>query len=344
MGKHKQTECKICFKPMRSNNVKGHMKVHYKYKVNIELQSNEEMCRELVLDLVDKSLGKVDKTTATQTYLNDVEQTGMKRKYEELNEESSDIDTEALRKEALKKTQQYQEKIKLGEELYKILGEGEVEEEAFSSNWKEALNIYVKQKSRINYDSIKLKSWQEELLRHIGNPSDRKIIWVQGAKCGEGKTFFQEYVESLLGIKRVVAGMNIKVNTASLCHALQKRPLSTTDIFMFNIGKSRNKYEEVNYELLEQIKDGRVFASKYNSQELKFKTPNTVVVFSNNAPDVKELARDRWNIFSIESDELVDRYISESYPLVVLSSNKDKRNRLNKKKKACNSDNDTDSE
>ena len=72
--------------------------------------------------------------------------------------------------------------------------------------------------------------------------------------------------------------MNIKVNTASLSHALQKRPLSTTDIFMFNIGKSRNKYEEVNYELLEQIKDGRVFASKYNSQELKFKTPNTAVV------------------------------------------------------------------
>ena len=61
------------------------------------------MCKELVLDLVDKSLGKVDKTTATPTYLNDVEQTGMKRKYEGLNEKSSDIDTEALRKEALKK-------------------------------------------------------------------------------------------------------------------------------------------------------------------------------------------------------------------------------------------------
>ena len=47
----------------------------------------------------------------------------MKRKYEELNEKFSDIDTEALRKEALKKTQQYQEKIKLGEELYKKIGE-----------------------------------------------------------------------------------------------------------------------------------------------------------------------------------------------------------------------------
>ena len=182
------------------------------------------------------------------------------------------------------------------------------------------------------------------MLSHISSLTDRKVIWVLGAKCGEGKSWFQEYVQSLYGYKRVVAGMNIKVKTASLAHALQKRPLATTDIFMFNIGKSKTKYEKVNYELLEHIKDGRVFASKYNSQELKFKTPNTVVVFSNNAPDVKELARDRWNIFSIESDELVERHISESYPPVVLSSNKDKRNGLNKKKKACNSNNDTDSD
>ena len=29
-----------------------------------------------------------------------------------------------------------------------------------------------------------------------------------------------------------------------------QRPLATTDIFLFNIGKSKTKYEEVNYELL----------------------------------------------------------------------------------------------
>ena len=76
-------------------------------------------------------------------------------------------------------------------------------------------------------------------MKHILNPTDRKVIWVKGAKCGEGKSWFQEYVASLYGFKRVVAGMNIKVNTASLCHVLQKRQLATTDIFLFNMGNPK---------------------------------------------------------------------------------------------------------
>ena len=40
--------------------------------------------------------------------------------------------------------------------------------------------------------------------------------------------------------------------------------------------------------------------------ELKFKTPNTVVVFSNEKPDVKELSKDRWKIFRIRDDDLID--------------------------------------
>ena len=32
MGKHKQVECIICFKSMRSDNVKGPMKINEKYK------------------------------------------------------------------------------------------------------------------------------------------------------------------------------------------------------------------------------------------------------------------------------------------------------------------------
>ena len=58
MGKNKQVECRICFKPMRSDNVKGHMKQHNKFKVKIELQSNEDMCREPDLGLVGNVIDK----------------------------------------------------------------------------------------------------------------------------------------------------------------------------------------------------------------------------------------------------------------------------------------------
>jgi len=48
--------------------------------------------------------------------------------------------------------------------------------------------------------------------------------------------------------------MDIKMKKSSICHILGKRSLMTTDIFLFDIGKARTE-EEMNYELLEQIKN-----------------------------------------------------------------------------------------
>ena len=44
----------------------------------------------------------------------------------------------------------------------------------------------------------------------------------------------------------------------------------------------------------------------FDSKELKFKTPNTVVVFSNEKPDVTKLSKARWKIFRIRDDDLID--------------------------------------
>ena len=46
---------------------------------------------------------------------------------------------------------------------------------------------------QIDPETVVLKPWQMELMKHIDNPSDRKILWVQGEKCGEGKTWFQKF-------------------------------------------------------------------------------------------------------------------------------------------------------
>ena len=333
MGKHKQVSCEICFKHMRSDNLKIHEKIHVKYS-NETSQSTEDMCRDLILEIVDKVVGPKELIS------------GMKRKHEVVEcEAQTTIDEEALEKSALKINKQYEEKIGLGKALYKILDKGVVQEESFPPDWKNALDSYLKQGHQIDHETAVLKPWQAELLKYIDNPSDRNILWVQGEKCGEGKTWFQKYVQSLLGRRRVVAGgINIQCNSSSIAHALSKRPLSTTDIFLFNIGKAQNRETEVNYSFIEDLKDGNVFASKYDSKELMIKVPNVVMVFSNNTPSIKELAKDRWKIFSIENDELVDRQISESWPPVVLSSNKNQGDGLKKKKFRQDSDNDTDSD
>ena len=54
--------------------------------------------------------------------------------------------------------------------------------------------------------------------------------------------------------------------------------------------------------MLEDLKDGDAFAEKYDSQKLKIKTPNVVMVFSNHRPQAGELALDRLKVFNIVDD------------------------------------------
>ena len=47
-------------------------------------------------------------------------------------------------------------------------------------------------------------------------------------------------------------------------------------------------------------------AAKFSSKEIKICKPNIVIVFANCTPDVKKLAMDRWKIFRIKGEDLVD--------------------------------------
>ena len=215
-----------------------------------------------------------------------------------------------LRKHLIKMENDYQEKIALGKDIYKMVGEGIVSFQALSNPMKVAVETYTQhQEDFRDVGDVSLKPWQAKLLEEIKNPTDRHIIWVVGKACGEGKSWFQKYLKSLFGTRRVVYGINIKANTPSICHVLSKQSLATADIFLFNLGKSKKKSDEVNYEVLEDLKDGDAFASKYNSQQLKIKTPNVVIVFSNEKPDTKQLAIDRWKLFYIENDSLEEKKV-----------------------------------
>ena len=80
-----------------------------------------------------------------------------------------------------------------------------------------------------------------------------------------------------------------RVGSGHIAHALTKHPLATADIFLFNIPKSVDTSTEINHEMLESIKDGKLFSSKYNSQRIKVNTPNIIIVFSNDEPNTSKL-------------------------------------------------------
>ena len=227
-----------------------------------------------------------------------------------LNEES-ESNTEELRKQLIMLGNEYQRKLTLGKDIYKMIGEGIAPYQALPNDMKDALDTYMEhQEDFTDVGNVELKPWQNELMKYI-EPHDREIIWVVGKDGNEGKSWFQKYVKSVFGTRRVVSGIDIKSNSASIFQALRKCPIVTADIFLFNIGKSMNKFDQINYDALEKMKDGEAFASKYGSQQLKIRVPNVVMVFSNSPPDVRELAKVRFRVFNIKNNQLQKKNIVE---------------------------------
>ena len=267
---------------MRSDHLNRHMKVHKK--------------------LCEDSLNSIYSSRASLD--NESEFSSSEPDGEAPVQKEIPLEREGIIKRIKLDAAEYKNKLKLGKIIYEEIEEHEIPEESLRREYKEAKELYIKHKKNIDLDNVILRPWQKALLEYI-KPSTREIIWVIGKHGNEGKSWFQEYMESKFGWGKVICGMDIKMKKGSICHVLSKRSLMTIDTFLFDVGKA-NTDDGVNYELLEKIKNGRTVAAKFDSKELKFKTPNTVVVFSNEKPDVSELSKDRWKIFRIRDDDLID--------------------------------------
>ena len=258
-------ECSICKKKMRSDTLKRHWLTKHK---NFDFKV----------------------TTVVKGFL---------REKDSGNPSVQDLESEILADNKL-----LDEKIELGEKISKVLTNTKAKEESLSKKNKEAFNLYQSKKFAINPndDDLKLYPWQQQAIDLMQKPTLREVIWVKGARGNEGKTWFQKYVQSLLGRERVVQ-LDLKNSIGNIMQILRKLPLSTLDIFMFNDARS-GLSESRCYDVLENLKDGCSIASKYSSEIIQFKTPNVVIVFSNADPDMTQLSKDRWKVFYINKDGL----------------------------------------
>ena len=260
---HRILECTICKKMMRSDNLKRHCRSKHKM-----------FGMESTIRVEGKT--KIDKSPSI------------------VNE---------LRFEMLNNGKLFDEKISLGRHIYNLLMETSTKEESLSPPHKEALDLYQRKRLSLSLDDeIALFNWQKALLELVHQPTYREVIWVKGARGNEGKTWFQNYLQTLLGSEKVVQ-LDLKNSVGNIMHILRKLPLSSVDTFLFNDARS-GQSEMRCYEVLENIKDGRAIASKYASEVIRFRTPNLVIVFSNADPDMAQLSRDRWKVLFINKDGL----------------------------------------
>ena len=244
MSRHKQLVCMVCGEMMRSDHLSRHMKTHN----DLEAMNPEEKKEELLKRKEDYLRREAQRLQIERIAFNI--EAPSECYAQSLPTLPKPILDETVKEEMTRRNEEYLEKIDIGRQVYDVLLEGVVREGSLSSQHKEALDLFRKESSVMNVGDIQLRTWQCDLLEKIKVPSEREVIWVRGVKGNEGKSWFQTYVQSLYGLDRVVR-LDIKARQQDLMHALAKRPLTNTDIFLFNMPRSFGETKSCSYGAIE---------------------------------------------------------------------------------------------
>jgi hypothetical protein len=163
----------------------------------------------------------------------------------------------------------------------------------YRKQWNKEKAVERYQQLRDYAESVAWKPWQEDLKNKLdATPDPRKIYVILDKKGNSGKSFFMKYYK-LLNPDRVVSLSNGK--TADLMHVIVKKP--NVEVIMFNL--PRSVHGIVNYQAMEQAKDGDFTSTKYDGEE--FTTNNTsLVIFTNEPLNWEAMSKDRWMIMTID--------------------------------------------
>lgn len=142
-----------------------------------------------------------------------------------------------------------------------------------------------------------LYKWQKEILEILKKePDERTIHWYWSKDGNIGKTTFIKHCLLTMKNATYVAGKAGDMIFA-LSTVLEENPHINT-VFM-NIPRC---IEHISYNGLEQIKDGLIFNSKYESGYKMFNSPH-IIVMANAKPRSEEMSEDRWHIVEIGKED-----------------------------------------
>jgi hypothetical protein len=135
-----------------------------------------------------------------------------------------------------------------------------------------------------------LREWQIKLKELLdGEINAREIVFIVDETGDTGKTWFAHwYATNHENCQVMIPGKKADMNYAL------RPPLR-----VLFIDAPRSKQGEfLQYDFLEEVKNGYVFSTKYESNLLTF-TPPHVVVLMNELPDMSKLSQDRYRIINI---------------------------------------------
>lgn len=138
--------------------------------------------------------------------------------------------------------------------------------------------------------------WQAELKELLEDePHPRQIYWVYDDVGNNGKSYFLRH---MLTTKPEEVFFNTGGKTADIAYAYNAQKYVFFDY-------ARDKADSVNYQVMEQFKNGMMFSTKYNSMQKVFKVPH-VIVLANFKPEQGKFSADRLRLFQIGANHTWD--------------------------------------
>ena len=143
------------------------------------------------------------------------------------------------------------------------------------------------------FASSVLKPWQRDLMDVVTEEAcPRKIHWLWETQGNVGKSYMASYLGALHGATVLTAGKKV-----DLAYIYAQKP---TKIVLFDLSRttetsedSRKHYLDGIYSLAEDLKNGRIVSTKYESKTVFFPPPH-VIFFANFEPDYTKWSEDRY--------------------------------------------------
>lgn len=131
--------------------------------------------------------------------------------------------------------------------------------------------------------------WQTSIIDMIATtPNDRQILWVYDLVGNFGKTYLSKHLVHKHNAFYCNGG-----KAADITYAYAGEPIVVFDYV-------RDAKEFVNYGVIEQLKNGMLFSSKYESGVKSYAVPH-VMVFANFAPEADKFSSDRIVLIELDS-------------------------------------------
>lgn len=139
-------------------------------------------------------------------------------------------------------------------------------------------------------DFFPLREWQQNLYVLLcQEPNSREILFIVDPVGNNGKSWFARYFKHMMdNVQIIVPGKK-----ADMAYMLD----STCKYFFFDAPRSKQG-DFIQYDFLEEIKNGYVFSSKYESR-MKTLDMCHVIVLMNENPDMAKLSLDRYKIITL---------------------------------------------